>query len=237
MKIKYSLLSLAVLSAALVSNASAAVFTGTYDFTGTIGNVASFSYNGTSIPGLTVGNLTKVGVTTSSSNGNSRATAWPTGATTGSDTFSGTVDLGKYFEFTLTAGPEITIDMTSITFGIGRSATGPRQWQWRSSVDSYASTISTYTTVNAGITNSGGVLTNPDSTSTSLTGNILDLSGATYDGLSSITLRLYGFNSEASAGTGGLQGNLSFSGGTVPEPASALLGSLGILGLLRRRRF
>jgi hypothetical protein len=233
MKKKFLLLS--ALSVSFSSGAIAAVFSGTFDFAGTTGNVASFAYNGTPIPNVTVGNLDKVGVTTSSSTGNSRASGWPTGATTGSDTFTGTINLGSYFEFTLTADTGYTIDMTSISFGIGRSATGPRQWEWRTSVDTFGSTVGTYTTINAGLTNSSGVLTNPDSNS-SWTGNVLDLSGASYKDLSSITLRFYGYNSEAATGTGGLQGNLSFAGEAIPEPGAALLGSLGMLCLLRRRR-
>lgn len=235
MKLKSHLTLLGVIS--LVSPAAhAAVFAGTFDFSGTTANVASFSYNGTAINNLTVGNLAKVGVTTSSSSGNSRASGWSTGATTGSDTFLGTVDLGKYFEFTLSVDSGFTLDMSSISFGLGRSATGPRQWQWRSNVDSYAATIGSYTSTNSSLTNSGGVLTNPD-TNSSWTGNILDLSGSSFQDLSSITFRLYGFNSEATTGTGGLQGNLTFSGDVVPEPSgAAILGSIGILGLLRRRR-
>ncbi len=231
-----SILSLLGVIALVSPAAQAAVFTGTYSFSGTTGDVASLAYNGTAINNLTVGNLTKVGVTTSSSSGNSRASAWPTGATNGSNTFSGTIDLGKYFEFTLSVDSGFTLDLTSISFGLGRSATGPRQWEWRSNVDSYSATIGSYTSTNAGLTNSSGVLTNPD-TNSSWTGNVLDLSGSAYQDLTSITFRLYGYNSEASAGTGGLQGNLSFSGDVVPEPSgAAILGSIGIIGLLRRRR-
>ena len=97
------------------------------------------------------------------------------------------------------------------------------------------------TTVNAGLTNTAGVLTNPD-TNSSWTGNVLDLSGTDYDELTTVTFRLFGFNSEQAGGTGGLQGDLSFAGEVVevtppiPEPSTALLGLLGTLALLRRRR-
>jgi len=52
----------------------ATAFSGTFTFSGTTGHVASFPYNGTAIPDITVGSLDKVGVTTSPSSGNSRAT-------------------------------------------------------------------------------------------------------------------------------------------------------------------
>ena len=118
--------------------------------------------------------------------------------------------------------------MTSLTFGVGRSGTGPRQWQWRSSVDGYAAPITTYTTVNGGLTLAGGVLTNPD-TNSFWTGNVLDLSGAAFEGRSSVTFRLYGSNAEAVDGTGGLQGPLSFAGNVV-TPASGGGGPVTVIG-------
>jgi hypothetical protein len=200
-----------------------AAFTGTYTF-GTGGNVTSFAYNGPAIDDLSVGDLAKVGVTTSSSSNNFRASNWPTGATNASNVFAGVLDPGKYFEFTLTAAAGHTLAMESLSFGVGRSGTGPRQWQWRSSADGFAAAIDTYTTVNAGLTLAGGLLTNPDDNS-SWTGNVLDLSGAAYQGLGSLTFRFYGFNAEGTGGTGGLQGPLSFAGGVVETGAGA--GALG----------
>ena len=200
-----------------------AAFTGSYTF-GTGGNVTSFAYNGPAIDDLSVGDLAKVGVTTSSSSNNFRASNWPTGATNASNVFAGVLDPGKYFEFTLTAAAGHTLAMESLSFGVGRSGTGPRQWQWRSSADGFAAAIDTYTTVNAGLTLAGGLLTNPDDNS-SWTGNVLDLSGAAYQGLGSLTFRFYGFNAEGTGGTGGLQGPLSFAGGVVETGAGA--GALG----------
>jgi hypothetical protein len=214
---------------------AATSFSAVFTWTGTTGDTSSFAYNGTTYEGLTVSNATKVGVTSSSSTSNFRASAWSTGATNGSDTFTGSIDLGDYFEITLTADSGYALDLDGIVFGIGRSATGPRQWQWRSNIDSYTTAIATYTTVNAGLGESSGVLTNPDANS-NWTGNELDLAGAAYQGLSTITFRFYGYNAEASTGTGGLQGPLTISGTVVPEPSIVLLGSFGLLGLLRRRR-
>lgn len=186
-----------------------AAFTGTYTF-GTGGNVASFDFNGTPITGLTVSALTKVGITTSSSNNNFRGTNWPLGATNGSDVFSGSVDTGKYIQFTITAEPGMEINLPSISFGIGRSGTGPRQWQWRSSVDGFTAPIPV-TTVNAGITYADGVMTVPD-TDSNWTGNVIQTAGSAYENLSTITFRLYGYNAEGTGGSGGLQGPLTFGG-------------------------
>jgi hypothetical protein len=210
---------IALAAAALCGSpsAKAQAFNGSFTFASSDSNVTSFSYNGPAIGGLTVSPLVKAGVTTSSSSGNFRASAWPAGATSGNDTFTGTVDAARYFEFTLTAAAGKLMDLPTLNFGIGRSATGPRQWQWRSSVDGYTSAIPV-TTVNAGLTHDAGVLTNPDSNS-SWGENIIATSGAAYENLSTITFRLYGYNAESTSGTGGLQGALTF-GGTLKNDDS-----------------
>lgn len=182
-------------------------YTGTYTF-GTNGNVTEFVYNGTDIPGVTIGSLKKVGVTTSSSSGNFRGTAWPLDPVVG--TLTGVIDTSKYFEFTLTAVEGASFDMSSFTFGIGRSATGPRQWEWRSSVDGFTVAVTNYTTLNASLSEVNGVITNPDVNS-GWNGNVLDLAQSRYAALTSVTFRLYGYNSEAGTGSGGLQGPFSFS--------------------------
>jgi fibronectin-binding autotransporter adhesin len=191
--------------------AQAQSFSGTFDLSGGGNNVSSFAFNGTPIANLTISSLTKVGISSTSSTANFRGDNWPTGATNGSNTFTGSIDLGKYIQFTLTASAGYVLDMSTISFGVGRSATGPRQFEWRSSVDSYAATINGLTTINASVTQSGGVITTPDANA-GYTGNVLTTSGAAFEDLNSITLRIYAYNAEATGGTGGLQGNLSFSG-------------------------
>lgn len=205
-------------------------FTATYTFTGTTGHVASFAYNGDLFDGVTFGNIEKVGVTSSSSTGNFRATGWPTGATSGSDVFTGSVDLDKYFAFTIepVAGYKFTVD--TIIFGIGRSGTGPRQSQWRGNADAYSGIIQTYAVLNPSITNNQGVLTNPDATS-GYTGNKL-LPGENYVDLTQTAgFRFYYFNAEASTGTAGLQGALTIkgsytlTGGNIPPQITNVLQS------------
>jgi hypothetical protein len=225
----------------VVSASSGAVvpFTGSYTFSSSQSSGAqpAQAYNGTAIAGLAPGSVSVAGATSTNSNSNYRASGWGTGATNGSDSFTGSIDLNKYFTFTLTADSNYTFDMTSITFGLGRSGTGPRQWQWRSSVDNFASALTSITPV-TGVAVSSGVMTTLDGTASTWTGNVLSLSGASFQGLSSVTFRLYGYNAEATGGTGGFQGALSFAGSTnnVPIPgAMALLGVAGLLGARRRR--
>ena len=208
-------------------------FGGTYTFpTSAVGSTAALAgaYNGTVMTGLTPSSVTNSGTTWSASNNNYRAFNWATGATTGSDTFTGSVDLTKYIGFTLAADAGYSFDITSISFGLGRSATGVRQWQWRSSVDNYAAALTDYSNLQAGLTNTSGVLTNTD-TNGSWTAK-LNLSGSSFQALTTVTFRLYGYNSEATGGTGGLQTSLTF----VPAPgAIALLGVAGLVGARRRR--
>ena len=216
-------------------------FTGTFTFPTVSGGApapAPFAYNGTPIQDVTVGAMkVSESVTSTGSNGNFRASGWALdGATVGA--LTGQIDASKYITFTISANAGFTIDMSTITFGLGRSSTGPRQWQWRSSVDNFSAALSNYTSLNAGLTNTNGVLQNPDSNS-SWTGNTLTVSGSGFSGLTSIEFRLYGYNSEVVGGTGGLQGPLSFTGSitAVPAPgALALLGAAGLVGGSRRRR-
>lgn len=176
-------------------------YTGTYTF-GTSGNVSSFAYNGTAIANMTVGNLTKAGITSSSSSNNFRGSDWEVAST---------IDLTKYIEFTLTATNGYTITNPTIDFGIGRSGTGPTNWEWRSSVDNFASAI-TIATLASGLSQASGVITNPDVNS-NWTGNSLSV---TTSGLTTITFRLYAYSAEATTGTGGIAGALDFGGTLVP---------------------
>lgn len=225
---------------ALAPLQAATTFTGTFDLTSAAAN--NFAYNGSAITDVTVSNLNGVGVTYSSGSTRLMFSNWGTGATSGSNTFTGSIDLNKYIEFSLTGAAGTTIDMTSMSFGIRRSATGTRQFQLRTSADGFASAVSTYTLLNASTSSSAGVLTVPDQASgtVSYDTNTADLAALT--GLSAVTFRFYFYNSEASAGTGGVQGPITFTGSTIstiPEPSSSMLMVLGagaLIGIHSLRR-
>ena len=190
-------------------------FTATYTFSGTTGHVESFTYNGTTYEGISMGTINKVGVTSSSSTNNFRASGWPLGATDGSDVFTGSVDTGKYIGFTINAVPGYKFTVSTIQFGIGRSATGTRQCQWRGSYDNYSSIINNYTTLNTNLTNSNGILTNPDA-NLSWTGNVLTLDSNYSNITTSCGFRLYMYNAEQTGGTAGLQGPITITGTFEP---------------------
>lgn len=203
-------------------------FSGVYTFGS--GATNSFAYNGSVIPNLTISNITQSGsVTPSSSTGNFRASNWALdGSPVGS--LTGALDPLKYFEFTLTASNDYTFSLADLNFGFGRSGTGPRTAQWRSSLDSYAAVIASYSSLGASglFTNNAGVLTITDVNSSG-TNVVLSLSGssASYTNLSTISLRFYGYNSEGTGGTGGLQAPLTFNGSLTAPPASYLYWDAG----------
>jgi len=195
-------------------------FTGTYSFASATGNVASLNYNGTAISNLTVSALVKNGVTTTSSSGNSRATGWDTGSTNGGAA-GGSVNTGKYYQFSITAGSGFTISNPTLSFGVSRSGTGPRRFQWRWDVDTYANPLAVGS-ANASLTNTSGVLESPDGT-TSYTGNSIT---TTTSGKTTITFRFYAYGAEAAGGNGGLEGNLTFGGTLVASPTISTSGTL-----------
>lgn len=194
-------------------------FTGTYTFTSTTGTVNPFAYNGTDIANLTESALSRTNLPVVSSGGNFRSNGFALDLVVGS--LTGSYDPTKYFEFSLTADSGYALTMSNITFGLGRSATGPRSWAWASSVDNFASFTGDYSSLGAsGLFSTSVSATNPpgaiyfvtDTTATTGTNIVLNVSGTSFQNLSTVSFRLYGWNSEATPGTGGLQGPLSFSG-------------------------
>jgi len=180
--------------------------------------------------------LAKIGVESSSAADRFMASQWSTNS----------FDSTKYFELSLTVDkiapiPVAYFDSVRVDFALRRSSTGPRQFQWRSSLDAFATPITSFSSLNPSVNLAGGVLTLPDTASTeTFAGNVFSLSGLFPLNLTNITLRLYGYTAESVFGQAGLDTPLGFSGNVVvPEPSTiALLTFTAITGVwwrLRRR--
>jgi len=179
--------------------------------------------------------LEKIGVASSSATDRFMASQWSTNS----------IATNKFFEFSLTADrispiPFAAINSLELDFALRRSSSGPRQFEWRSSLDGFAAAITNFTSLNPAINLAAGVLTLPDTASTdTYTGNKIVLFAPTPPGVTNLTLRLYGFQAESPLGQGGLDTPLAFQGTVVvPEPSTAALLALAAVtgAWLSRRR-
>lgn len=126
--------------------------------------------------------------------------------------------LGNYFSFSITpnAGYKMTLD--SIQLDERRSNTGIGNWQIRSSLDNFASSIATFN-----VPDNAGWRSDQTANLSSLFANLNN----------SVQFRIYGYNSESAAGTWRVDDvmvNGSVAANNVPEPLT-ILGSLTAVGL------
>jgi hypothetical protein len=143
---------------------TAVAATGQFDFAPHDGAATSFAYNGTAISNVTVSDITYVGVTPGNNDPNLQG-QWPNTGTlnasgAANSALVGTPNTGAYYQFTLTADAGYILSNPKLRFNVGREANGPRQFQWRSSVDGFVSPIPATLAINAASTD-GGVTTNP----------------------------------------------------------------------------
>ena len=138
-----------------------------------------------------------------------------------------------YFQVTISAGVGKTLDLTSVTFFLGHTTDNPT---------SFTSTAVLSSSVNgfgAAIAGTGGISRTTATTTASAfngTAATFDLSAPAYQGLSTITFRLALFDNLNENGKLTRFDDFTLNGAVVPEPSAALLGGLGMLALLRRRR-
>ena len=180
-------------------------FSATYSFASV--TTSSGLTDPTAVPtatGATFGSFAAVGQTTTNPNATGRFsfTGQPTGATTGSDIFTGSISTTQYYEVTITPAAGYSLDLNSITFTLQRSGTGIRQYAVRSSLDFNTNLPASISPAN---TDLSVVATNifqvSDATTSAETGSTITL-GAAYDALTSpVFFRFYGWNAEAGTGT------------------------------------
>ncbi len=145
------------------------------------------------------------------------------GAYFAASSWSGSSPGTNYFEFTITPDAGFVFSTTSISFDYRATTTGPTTLAIRSSADSYATQLGSFTTTADSNWYASGVV------GTALS----NLTVAT-------TFRIYGFGASSGGGTlrvdnVALGGSVSVS--PVPEPATfALFGGITSLGLAAFRR-
>jgi trimeric autotransporter adhesin len=208
-------------------------FTGTYLFTDV--TTGTGTIDPTAVPtatGIAFGSFSAVGVSANSNAGGRFSfTGWSTGASDGSDTFAGAIDLSDYFQVTIAPAALHSMDLTSITFTLQRSGTGIRQYSVRSSLDGYVSNLgASVSPANANLSVVGGdIFQVADTATTAQNGSLLSLSGSFLELEAPVTFRFYAWNAEASGGTFSID-NVTFTGTAtaIPEPSTYAL----IMGVL-----
>ena len=129
-------------------------------------------------------------------------TGWDTGAINGSNTFSGVINTGKYYQVTVTPASGYTLDINSIVFTVQRSGTGIRQYSVRSSLDYTTNLPASISPANTNLSiASTNVFQVTDASTGAENGSTISL-GSSYDAISSaVTFRFYGWNAEAAGGS------------------------------------
>jgi hypothetical protein len=205
------------LSAIAVTSSQGAILA-SWDFTGQPGNQVLQAVS-TTVSNISAGDLSRG----SGLNENTTMNSINSGSWT-----SSAFDANDYYQFSLTVAPGFQMDLDSVDFAERRSGTGIRNFQIRSSLDSYGALI-------------GAAVGVPDD---DLVRNQSMVLNSAFDMLTgTVTFRIYGTDAEGAAGTWrlhnhGTTGGLTIQGTVtaIPELSSSLLGCLGMSLLLRRRR-
>ncbi len=237
-KTKLTSASLPVILGALLAGSvstQAAVVLAAYDFTGAKGAPTT---TGT---GVTANTMTETGGGFISTTTDSYGLQF---SLTGADQAAALAD-GNFASVTISStNPGEALDLTSLTLTLGSQTSNSgtinnipvtNTIYLVSDVNGFGSVITgTNTTFVNPATLNGRIYAADDSTS-------FDLSGAAYQGLASVTFQLH-FSDDSSLSNNSFNTNrfkdVTINGDVtvVPEPSVALLGAIGLLGLLRRRR-
>ncbi len=201
------LLSISLISSCFLANAQS--FSAKYNF------AATTTVSGTTDPtvpptatGVTFGSFSAVGVgTVSTSNGSFTYDTWGLGAQTGINTptsFTGAIDMGKYYDVTITPVTGYEVTLTDMTFSARRSGTGTRQFSVRSGTDNYTSnlpaTVGTSTLIS--VINTNEFFFTTDGSTSTITGNTITYSGPSFTAFTApMNVRFYAWNAEATSGS------------------------------------
>jgi PKD repeat protein len=134
---------------------------------------------------------------------------WDEGGVQGATNFNqmtGSLNTSKYYEFTVTPRPGSAMSLTNLKFTAKRSASGPRNFCVRSSVNNFATNLPA-----AGSNANLAVLATPNPVNTyffandtaiAVTTPQVNLTGAAYTAMTGpVTFRIYAYNAEDVVGT------------------------------------
>ena len=131
-----------------------------------------------------------------------------------------------YFTFTVTAVGSNTIDLTNLTFGSAQGGSSDvRGFELYAAVDGGAFTFGDTPVLDVNMET--GTRTNPQT-------RVADLTGATYQGINSVTFRYYALTT--STGQSIDFNGMTLNGEVIPEPSAICLFGIGALALTVRRR-
>ena len=232
MKIKQLLLT--VIALCMTAATSQAAVLAQYNFT------AASAVASTVATDVTAGNFTPVGINPGnvglSGTGNNaflRSTRTQgTEALALSDLGSG---LNDYQTVTISAAPGKFLDLTSVTFGFNANNNNDLAGGAFTSTAVLSSSVNGFGTAITGTNTSRTAARLNEATPFTPTATF-DLSAPAYNNLTTITFRLSTFDSHNDNGRLSRFDDFTLNGDVIPEPSTALLGGLGLLALLRRRR-
>lgn len=196
---------------------------------------APYTFDATTIEGILNAELTLgAGVNPSTA---AKQYGFKVSAADAQTSLAGAIDKQHYIQFTLTADPGYVLNLSELNFNGESSSTGATHVAILSDIAGFTETAALATVTSANIT--GGF-----DTDSSGFGAPIDLSDAAYQNISSVTFRIYGWNSSSGSGTTALRnltGNDLVIHGTaapVPEPEALTLitGMVSAVCVLRRRR-
>jgi hypothetical protein len=141
-----------------------------------------------------------------------------------------------YFSFTVTPDADNKLNLTTLNFFYGDAQTEASPTVLNlglyTSVDSYAAQVGSTLSWSPSATIAPTYFT----TASGAQYATLDLSGPAFQNLTTATtFRIYGWDNSTVGGQLRID-DVQLNGTVVPEPSAALLGGLGLLALLRRRR-
>ena len=151
------------------------------------------------------------------------------------DGANGTADsTGYYFGMTLDVTNPLGLNLTSLTFDYGLGQNNGVAAQTGNFYYGVFASVNGGAFSQIGSTFDSGSITLAQNVTTSLGNQNIDLSSIT--GAQNVALRVWVGSTSAVPSGGSIFRNITVNGTVVPEPSTALLGGLGMLVLLRRRR-